>query len=106
MSPGFFPNFYRGFTVHGRTWTPVVLWSVPHNGRASLYGRRTMLARSCHQKSVCAVTLLVIAALLGVGRSLFAATAPTTYSAYTGTDAKPIPSAPVLGAANSIISDP
>jgi len=65
-----------------------------------------MLARSCHQKSVCAVTLLVIAALLGLGRSLFAATAPTTYSAYTGTDAKPIPSAPVLGAANSIISDP
>jgi len=35
-----------------------------------------------------------------------AATAPTTYSAYTGTDPKPIPPAPALGPANSIISDP
>jgi len=35
-----------------------------------------------------------------------AATAPTTYSAYTGADPKPIPPAPALGPANSIISDP
>ena len=34
------------------------------------------------------------------------ATAPTTYSAYTGTDAKQIPHAPALGPANSIIQDP
>src|SRR5690349_21262478 len=50
----------------------------------------------------------VIIAFLSVGPSLFAATAtaPTTYSAYTGTDAKHIPQAPALGPANSIIKDP
>src|SRR5215467_14303247 len=32
--------------------------------------------------------------------------APTTYSAYTGTDAKPAPPAPALGPANSVINDP
>src|SRR5262249_16381668 len=32
--------------------------------------------------------------------------APTTYSAYTGTDAKPAPPAPALGPANSAINDP
>ena len=57
-----------------------------------------------YQKSVS--TACVIIAFLGVGPSLFAATAPTTYSAYTGTDAKRIPSAPALGPANSIIKDP
>jgi len=65
-----------------------------------------MSARSYYPKSVRAVSALVIIALLGLGQSLFAATAPTTYSAYTGTDAKVIPSAPALGAANSIINDP
>jgi putative Ig domain-containing protein len=35
-----------------------------------------------------------------------AQTAPSTYSAYTGTDTKPIPAAPALGPANSTISDP
>ena len=65
-----------------------------------------MSPRSCDQKSVRAVGALVIIALLGLGQSLFAATAPTTYSAYTGTDAKLIPSAPVLGASNSMINDP
>src|SRR5689334_23908270 len=59
-----------------------------------------------YQSSVCAVSALVIIALLGLGQSLFAATAPTTYSAYTGTDAKPIPLAPALGPANSVINDP
>jgi hypothetical protein len=59
-----------------------------------------------YHSSVCAVSALVIIALLGLGQSLFAATAPTTYSAYTGTDAKPIPLAPVLGPANSVINDP
>src|SRR5215468_3788898 len=34
------------------------------------------------------------------------AQAPTTYSAYTGTDAKTIPPAPALGPANSVITDP
>ena len=65
-----------------------------------------MSARSYYQKSVPAVRTLVIIALLGLGNSLFAATAPTTYSAYTGTDAKAIPVAPPLGPTNSIINDP
>ena len=37
---------------------------------------------------------------------VFAATAPSTYSAYTGTDIKPVPPAPSLGPANSFIKDP
>ena len=57
-----------------------------------------------YQKSVS--TVCVIIAFLTVGPSLVAATAPTTYSAYSGTDAKPIPHAPALGPANSIIKDP
>ncbi|HEX6950633.1 MAG TPA: hypothetical protein VF127_13615, partial [Nitrospira sp.] len=65
-----------------------------------------MLARSSYQKPVYAVSTLVIIALLGLGQSLFAANAPTTYPAYTGTDAKPIPPAPPLGLTNSIITDP
>src|SRR5262249_39973218 len=32
--------------------------------------------------------------------------APSTYSAYTGTDAKPAPPAPALGPANSVVTDP
>ena len=51
-------------------------------------------------------TVCVIIAFLSVGPSLFAATAPTTYSAYSGTDAKQIPHAPALGPVNSIIRDP
>src|SRR6478672_5649462 len=66
------------------------------------------------EKEVCHVrhyqklvsTVCVIIAFLSVGSSLFAATAPTTYSAYSGTDAKQIPHAPALGPVNSIIKDP
>src|SRR5689334_7234139 len=35
-----------------------------------------------------------------------AQTAPSAYTAYTGTDAKVIPPAPALGAANSTFNDP
>ncbi|HKY73478.1 MAG TPA: hypothetical protein VJL88_16270 [Nitrospira sp.] len=59
-----------------------------------------------HDHKSCAVLALLIIALLGCGTALFAASAPTTYSAYTGTDPKPIPPAPALGPANSIIHDP
>src|SRR5579871_4328704 len=38
--------------------------------------------------------------------TLLQAQAPTTYSAYTGTDAKTPPPAPALGPANSVINDP
>src|SRR5262245_22809793 len=37
---------------------------------------------------------------------LYPQTSPSTYSAYTGTDTKVIPSAPALGPANSVITDP
>ena len=51
-------------------------------------------------------TVCAIIAFLSVGPSLFAATAPSTYSAYSGTDAKPVPRAPALGPVNSVIRDP
>ena len=44
--------------------------------------------------------------LCGYFPPLRAATAPSTYSAYTGTDTKAIPPAPALGPANSVINDP
>jgi hypothetical protein len=45
--------------------------------------------------------------LSGLYSALQAAdTAPSTYSAYTGTDTKIIPPAPALGPANSVINDP
>ncbi|HKT33710.1 MAG TPA: hypothetical protein VJR03_02680 [Nitrospira sp.] len=65
-----------------------------------------MSLSSYNQKSVCVVITMAIITLLGFGQSLFAGTAPSTYTAYTGTDAKVIPSAPTLGPANSIINDP
>ena len=64
-----------------------------------------MSARSYFKKAA-GVSASLIFALLSTTPSLFAASAPTTYSAYTGTDAKAIPSAPVLGATNSAITDP
>ena len=51
-------------------------------------------------------TLCAVIAFLSVDSSLFAATAPSTYSAYSGTDAKPVPRAPALGPVNSVIKDP
>jgi hypothetical protein len=42
----------------------------------------------------------------GIYSRVKADTAPTTYSAYTGTDAKTIPPAPALGPANSVFTDP
>ena len=47
--------------------------------------------------------LFAIAAVAAWGA---AQTAPSSYSAYTGTDTKVIPPAPPLGAANSVINDP
>ena len=54
------------------------------------------------------VFLAIVVGLLGSGLyySLRAQTAPSTYSAYTGTDTKIIPPAPALGPANSFINDP
>ena len=50
------------------------------------------------------VTLLGI--LVSSTVSLQAQTAPSTYSAYTGPDAKTSPAAPALGVANTVINDP
>jgi hypothetical protein len=51
-----------------------------------------------------AVTIGLV--LNGFSSSAHAQTAPSTYSAYTGTDTKTIPPAPALGPANSVINDP
>jgi uncharacterized membrane protein len=50
--------------------------------------------------------LFVTGALTTLSSSLAAQVAPSTYSAYIGTDAKPSPPAPALGPANSVINDP
>src|SRR5215471_4180507 len=56
----------------------------------------------------CRFFLVIIGAIFlnGTCSGLQADTAPSTYSAYTGTDAKAIPAAPALGPANSVINDP
>jgi len=57
----------------------------------------------------CRVSFLVVFSitLLSLAMPAFPATAPSTYSGYTGTDPKPIPSPPpVLGPMNSILTDP
>ncbi|HYR43497.1 MAG TPA: hypothetical protein VER98_10770 [Terriglobia bacterium] len=54
-----------------------------------------------------AIPAVVIGLFLSAFSSaLQAQTAPSTYSAYTGTDLKIIPPAPALGPANSVIIDP
>src|SRR6516162_8232815 len=57
-----------------------------------------------HSKLVLGVIVSIM--LGGVSMSVNAQTAPSTYSAYTGTDTKTIPPAPALGPANSVINDP
>ena len=51
------------------------------------------------------VPMVVIGTLLSAfGSELHAQTAPSNYSAYTGTDTKVIPPAPSLGPANSVVT--
>src|SRR5881296_2583185 len=53
------------------------------------------------------VSTIVIGMLLSsFVPGVHAQNAPSTYSAYTGTDMKTIPPAPALGVANSVIKDP
>ena len=52
------------------------------------------------------VAVAVAIVMSGVYSPASAQTAPSTYSAYAGTDAKTIPPAPSLGPANSVIVDP
>jgi hypothetical protein len=51
-------------------------------------------------------SVLTVGTFLLFSSVLHAQVAPSTYSAYTGTDTKSIPSAPALGVANSVIKDP
>ena len=66
--------------------------------RYGSFGKIENQARHVSRSKKLVSSVCVIFALLAVGPSLFAAsaTAPTTYSAYSGTDAKPIPHAPPL----------
>src|SRR5216684_1616797 len=52
------------------------------------------------------IAIAVIIVIGGIPSRVKADTAPTNYSAYTGTDAKPVPAAPSLGPANSVSIDP
>src|SRR5947208_8008319 len=58
------------------------------------------------KKSLFLLTIVAGIFLGAFSSALDAQIAPSTYSAYTGTDVKIIPPGPVLGAANSGISDP
>src|SRR6516165_8022415 len=52
------------------------------------------------------LVFIVSITLGGLFAQVNAQTAPSTYSAYTGTDVKMAPPAPALGPANSVITDP
>src|SRR5256885_16127583 len=63
--------------------------------------------RNRNDRMLTLAVLLLGILVLTVCPALHAQTiAPSTYSAYTGTDAKTIPPAPALGPANSVIVDP
>src|SRR5712671_238629 len=63
--------------------------------------------KNCFSKYPEFILTIAIAIFLSVFSSaLHAQTAPSTYSAYTGTDTKIIPPAPPLGPSNSVMSDP
>ena len=79
--------------------------------RASALALRAAKAKYNAKKRSVRASRFFIAAILaivlsGVYSGVKADTAPTTYSAYTGTDAKTIPAAPALGPANSVFTDP
>src|ERR1041385_6149560 len=63
--------------------------------------------RNFFSKYTAVVPTIVIGILFcDFGPSLHAQTAPSNYSAYTGTDTKVIPPAPSLGPENSVVQDP
>lgn len=53
-----------------------------------------------------AFTVVCLGMFAGILPSAAQTTAPSAYNAYTGTDVKPVPAAPALGAANSVVTDP
>src|SRR5215469_5506944 len=64
------------------------------------------MKKSFANPSKSALALIVSIMLSGLFTQVNAQTAPSTYSAYTGTDAKAVPPAPALGPANSVVTDP
>ncbi|HEV3215230.1 MAG TPA: LamG-like jellyroll fold domain-containing protein [Vicinamibacterales bacterium] len=58
------------------------------------------------KRSVCPYFVVIMIAVLWVPVLRAQTVAPSTYSFYTGTDAKPAPPPPVLGPANTVITDP
>src|SRR5215467_10954044 len=64
------------------------------------------MKKSFANPSKSVLALIVSIMLGGLFTQLNAQTAPSTYSAYTGTDAKAVPPAPALGPANSVVTDP
>ncbi|TLY18570.1 MAG: hypothetical protein E6K68_11140 [Nitrospirae bacterium] len=67
-------------------------------------GTRSLASHLCRALlGACVVTVLCpLVPAFGQASSA----APSTYAGYTGTDPKPIPPAPVLGPANSVLNDP
>src|SRR5262249_48058460 len=64
------------------------------------------MKKSFANPSKSVLALIVSIMLGGLFTQLNAQTAPSTYSAYTGTDAKAVPPAPAVGPANSVVTDP
>src|SRR5438552_3995999 len=60
----------------------------------------------CFRGSRFFIAAVIAIVMSGIFSRVKADTAPTSYSAYTGTDAKTIPTAPSLGPANSVFTDP
>src|SRR5215475_14979455 len=58
------------------------------------------------ERAVWVVSAVVVSVGLAFTPGAQAQTAPSAYSAYTGTDTVTIPPAPPLGTANSVITDP
>src|ERR1041385_159245 len=71
------------------------------------YMQRTgAAARTLENTARFFIAVAVAIVMSGAYSPAKAQTAPSTYSAYTGTDAKTIPPAPSLGPANSVFTDP
>jgi hypothetical protein len=64
---------------------------------------RQVVFKDASNAVLCTTNTVPVSIVAGGGGG---ATSPTTYTAYTGTDVKPMPAAPALGPANSVIVDP
>jgi len=77
----------------------------PQHGEATMFSRnRSLAGHLCRALFVACVLTVLCALAPAFGQTSSAS--PSTYSGYTGTDAKIPPPAPALGPANSILLDP